>query len=210
MPKPSVVFAPNSAEKLKQGFDTLANLLAIKLGPSQGIVLSTKDTPGPPDVLSDAATIARRMIALPDRQTDVGAMLLRNTVWRVHQRVGDGTATTAVLAQAMLASAYRMVVAGASAVAMQRGMERAGAVVLQQLREMAAPADNWETLAAVGHAVTGRQDLGDALGELAVVREDHDAHGFLVEATDRVDAPLAAIADQVDGPPPALARRQAP
>lgn len=166
MPKPSVVFAPHSAEKLKQGFDLLANLLAIKLGPSQGIVLSTKETAGPPDVLSDAATIARRMIALPNRQTDVGAMLLRNTVWRVHQRVGDGTATTAVLAQAMFDSAYRMVVAGASAVAVQRGVEQASAVVLQQLHDMATPANDWKTLAAVGHAVTGRQDLGDALGEL--------------------------------------------
>ncbi|MGB1253908.1 MAG: TCP-1/cpn60 chaperonin family protein [Candidatus Promineifilaceae bacterium] len=166
MPKPTVVFAPNSAEKLKQGFDTLAHLLAIKLGPSQGIVLNEKDTPGPPDILSDAATIARRIIAFPDRQTDVGAMLLRNTVWRVHQRVGDGTATTAVLAQAILHAAYRSVVAGASAVAVQKGIQRASNVVLACLRDMATPANDWETLAAVGHAVTGRQALGDVLGEL--------------------------------------------
>ena len=166
MPKPTVVFAPDSAEKLKQGFDTLANLLAIKLGPSQGIVLNDKDTSDAPEALSDAATIARRIIALPDRQRDIGAMLLRNTVWRVHQRVGDGTAMTAVLAQAILASAYRSVVAGASAVAVQRGIQRAGDVVLQTLRQMATPADDWETLAAVGHAVTGRQVLGDVLAEL--------------------------------------------
>jgi chaperonin GroEL len=115
MPRPSVVLSPVSAAYLKQGFDRLADLLAITLGPTQGVILNDSKNRNEPQLLHDAATAARRMIALPDRREDVGAMLLRHLVWQVHEQVGDGSATTAVLAQALLHEGTKMVAAGANA-----------------------------------------------------------------------------------------------
>ncbi|MCA9920149.1 MAG: hypothetical protein KC445_19460, partial [Anaerolineales bacterium] len=94
MPKPAVLSQPEAAVHLKRGFDQLADLLAITLGPTQGVILNDSKNRKEPQMLEDAATAARRMIALPDRREDVGAMLLRHLVWRVHEEVGDGSATT--------------------------------------------------------------------------------------------------------------------
>ena len=51
----------------------------------------------PPELLDNGAAIARRIFALPDRLADVGAMILRHTLWQVQEEVGDGAATAAVL-----------------------------------------------------------------------------------------------------------------
>ena len=107
---------PESRELLKGGFDKLARLLVVTLGPSRGMVLNTADMKSLPEPLRDAATIARRVISLPERGEDMGAMLLGHLVWRVHQKVGDGGATAAVLAQAFLNQATRFVTAGANPV----------------------------------------------------------------------------------------------
>ena len=57
--------------------------------------------------------IARRVIALQDREDDVGAMLLRQVLWQVHQQVGDGAATTAVIYRAIYNEGSRFIAAGA-------------------------------------------------------------------------------------------------
>ena len=119
MPIPEVILPPDSAVYLKQGFDRMADLLAITLGPSQGHVVNESKTRQRPELLNDAATVARRIIALPDRRQDVGAMLLRHLTWRVHSQLGDGSAAMAVLAKAILHEATRMVTGGADAVLVQ-------------------------------------------------------------------------------------------
>jgi chaperonin GroEL len=166
MPIPKVITQPDSAIYLKQGFDQMAELLAITLGPSQGHVVNKSQKSGRPETLNDAATIARRMIALPDRRQDVGAMMLRQLVWRIHKQVGDGSATTAVLAQAILRQATRMVAAGANVVFAQRGIQKAADMAQAALREMAQPINGQEDLAAVAQAVTGSPDLAWVLGEM--------------------------------------------
>ena len=166
MPIPKVITQPDSAIYLKQGFDQMAELLAITLGPSQGHIVNESKKSGNPETLNDAATIARRMIALPDRRQDVGAMMLRQLVWRVHKQVGDGSATTAVLAQAILHQATRVVTAGANIVFVQRGIQKAVDIAQATLREMAQPVSGQEDLAAVAQAVTGNPDLAWVLGEM--------------------------------------------
>ncbi len=166
MPRPTVLSSPEAAARLKQGFDTLARLLALTLGPSQGVVLSSTLLAPQPELLSDAATIARRMAALPEPSQDVGAMLLRNLVWRVHERVGDGGATTAVLAQAILAQATRFVLAGANPVLLQQGIRQAAHRAVERLGELAEPPQGEQDFIGVAQAVTAYPDLSKILGEL--------------------------------------------
>jgi len=165
MPKPAVITAPDSTTHLKQGFDTLANLIALTLGPARGNVLNTTEL-NQLELVHDAATIARRVTALPDRRQDVGAMLLRNLVWRVSQQVGDGGATAAVLAQAILDRAHRYMSAGANAMMIQRGVKMAVDVALDDLAKRAQLVDTEDDLIAVAGAVTGDDTLSLILGEM--------------------------------------------
>jgi len=166
MPRPSVVLPPVSAAYLKQGFDTMADLLAITLGPTQGVILNDSKNRNEPQLLHDAATAARRIIALPDRRQDVGAMLLRHLVWQVHEQVGDGSATTAVLAQALLHEGTKMVAAGANTALVLNGMRQGVATAVAALQAMAQPVTSQEELAAVAQAVTGEADLSWVIGEM--------------------------------------------
>jgi len=166
MPKPAVLHSPDVELHLKRGFDTMANVLAVTLGPTQGIVLSEAQNDARPELLTDAATIARRILALPDRSEDVGAMLLRNLVWRMQLKAGDGCATAAVLAQSILNHAYRYKAAGANAVLLQRGLKRAAEATLEALRQMAQSVDDEEDLTSVAETITAEPDLSLILGEM--------------------------------------------
>ena len=163
---PKVILAPQARSALKSGFDQMAKLLAISLGPTQGIVFHTEALKPKPEPLSDAATIARRMTALPGREENAGAMLMRSLAWRVHQRVGDGSALTAVLAQAILDQATRFVVAGANPVRVQDGIERAAAQAIAHVRDMAKPVNGPEELAAAAYTATREPSLSFILGEM--------------------------------------------
>ncbi len=177
---PQVIFAPQSRNTLKSGFDQMARLLAQTLGPTQGIVFHATAQKPTPEPLTDSATIARRIIALPDRAQNVGGMLLRNLVWRVHQRVGDGGATTAVLAQAILEQANRYVVAGANPVRVQAGIQKASARAVAALKQMASPAHSQEELALVAYAATHEPALSFVLGEMFDLLGEH-AHVMVEE-----------------------------
>ncbi|MBN2549182.1 MAG: hypothetical protein JXB15_08500 [Anaerolineales bacterium] len=166
MIKPDVIPYPEALQKLKRGFDHLAQLLAITLGPTQGVVLSENEMRDRPEVLSDAATIARRVIELPDRGENVGAMLLRNLVWRMHERVGDGGAIAAVLSQAILDRAVRYAVAGVNPVVLQAGIRKAASAAAAQLKAISQPVQGEDDLVSVVQSVTGQPELSCILGEM--------------------------------------------
>src|SRR5262245_50724904 len=112
MTVPAVLLNGAARQPMIRGFATLARLLAITLGPAGPPILSTSYQSRTPETLGDAATIARRFVALPSPAENMGAMLLRNLVWRQHQRCGDGCATAALLAWAILSAAQRYLAAG--------------------------------------------------------------------------------------------------
>ena len=163
---PKVILAPTARELLKDGFDQMARVLALTLGPTHGIGFSSTILKPIPEPITDAATIARRITALPNRAKDVGAMLLRSLVWRVHLRIGDGTATTAVLSQAILEQANRYVAAGASPVRLQAGIQKATSRVIAGLTEMATPVTTREQLALVAYCTTQEPELSISLSEM--------------------------------------------
>jgi chaperonin GroEL len=173
MPSPAVLTSPHAFNRLKEGFNTLAELLALTLGPVGGVVLSSTDLRQAPEPLNDAAVIARRLLELPDRGQNVGAMLMRNLVWRVHQRVGDGSAITAVLASALLDHASQCVVAGAHPVAVQEGIRRGVKAAVGALKAMSLPVKNEADLVAIAQAVTKQTDLSLVLGEMFDLLGEH-------------------------------------
>ena len=147
MPRPRVVGPPTANHHLKLGFNAIADLLAPTLGPIGGLVANEKSIGRTPELLDDSATIVRRILSLGDQRRDIGAMLMRNLVWRVTQRAGDGGAMTAVLARALHHEALRLVTAGANPVISAQGVDKAVMTVLEALHQQARPVDAEDDLA---------------------------------------------------------------
>ncbi len=166
MPEPKILQGETATAALGRGFDQMANLLAVTLGPTQGVVLSKPDTRAEPEMLVDAATIARRIIAVPGRAQDVGAMIVRNLVWRMHVHAGDGCATAAVLAQAIVHSARRYMGAGGNPMLIRRGLDRAARAAADALRQMARPVRGESDLVCLAETITADPKLSRVLGEI--------------------------------------------
>ena len=162
---PYVLFEKAAAKGLQRGFDQMGELIALTLGPTKGAVLSGRDN-REPEVLHDSATLARRIIAVPGRATDVGAMLLRNVAWRVHQRSGDGAATAVVLAMTIFREARRYVAAGGNPMIVRRGIELGMEVALAELARLARPVEDEEDLTRVAETLTAEPGLSLVLGEV--------------------------------------------
>ena len=159
-----IVFAPDALNEMAAGFDELASLLAITLGPSQGAVLHTLDNRI--EILSSSGLAARRMTELPHRARNTGAMFARHLAWRAHERFGDGAATATVLARAMIRSAMKQMAAGADPVMLRAGMDRATETAIEHLARQAQPVEGADSLSRMALSVTGDRELAEVLGEM--------------------------------------------
>ena len=166
MAKPGVVFGDTGRIGMLRGFEQMARLLALTLGPIGGNIANARQPKGDPELLTDAATIARRMIQLPDRLEDAGAMMMRHLVWTVREEVGDGSATTAVLAYRMASEMQRMIAAGANGIILKRGMEKATQAAISALDDLSLPLEGEDRIAAVAAAAVGDEEIGRLLGEI--------------------------------------------
>ena len=149
-----------------RGFESMARLLSITLGPIGGNIANAREPKGEPELLTDAATIARRILSFPDSVETAGAMMMRHMVWRARADVGDGSATTAVLALAIAREAQHMVAAGANPMLIKRGIELATEVVVKALEGISVPLEGEERIAAVATAAIGDHEIGKILGEM--------------------------------------------
>lgn len=131
MPKPKVVHQPATQQALRRGITTLVNAIAPTLGPlPRRSIAQNLDKF---EMLDDAGIIARRIIALPDRQEDVGAMLLRQVLWNMREHIGDGAATTALLYQKIYAEGLRFIAAGADPMRLRRQLQTLLPALIQRL-----------------------------------------------------------------------------
>ena len=114
-------FSDDARSRLKEGIDVLADTLKSTLGPRGRNVIVDKKF-GPPQVNSDGVTIAKE-IDLQDPFANMGAQLLKEVSKKTNDDAGDGTTTSTVLAQAIIAEGFKNVAAGADPMALKRGME---------------------------------------------------------------------------------------
>jgi len=169
-------------QALAKGMEVMTNALAVTLGPAGGTVFI--DPPygkTGPEAVSRGAIVARRVIEIPNRYVNAGAMLIRHLAWNVRERVGDGSVTAAVLARALAQGGMRMAAAGANPMVMQRGMQRAIRTTVDQLKAMSRPLDSTDGVASLARAVTGDPELASLIAEIfdyvgvdgVVVVEEH-------------------------------------
>jgi chaperonin GroEL len=164
---PHVLFGDQARERLRHGIDLLAELVSCTLGPRAGFVAVTRDSASKaPEPLTSSAIIARRIIEIKGRGANVGTMMLRHALWQMHEQLGDGGATMAALAHAMLEGGARQVAAGANPMLLRRGINRAVETATAALAAQARPLEGERHMAGLAHAATGDPELSAALGEI--------------------------------------------
>src|SRR3954452_19577265 len=160
-----IVFAPQALKSLVAGFDGLASVLALTLGPSNGPIFNSRED-GSVEILSDAGMIARRVVEIPGRCQNAGAMILRNLAWRMHEHYGDGAATASVLARAIVRESFKLIEAGIDPVLIRGGLEHGLAVALATLDCLSTPVVGNEQLVSIATTLCGEPELGSILAEI--------------------------------------------
>ncbi|MBL8837298.1 MAG: chaperonin GroEL [Alphaproteobacteria bacterium] len=137
MASKQVLFRSAARDKILRGTTQLADAVRVTLGPRSKSVLIQRKW-GAPIVCNDGVTIAKEF-ELKDPEENLGAQMLRQAAEKTGDLVGDGTSTATILAQAIFADGVRNVVAGASAIDVKRGLDRAAKAAVEALRAMSAP-----------------------------------------------------------------------
>jgi chaperonin GroEL len=137
MPYKHLLFEADAREKVLRGASAIADAVRGTLGPRSHSVLIEKKW-GAPIVCNDGVTIAKEF-ALKDPDENLGAQMLRGAAERTGDAVGDGTTTSTILAHAIFAEGVRNIAAGASAIDLKRGLDRATHAAIESLRSQSRP-----------------------------------------------------------------------
>lgn len=137
---PGVVFQPRSRQRFQQGIAAIVDAIRPTLGPLPRLVaVSRTHTGDSPELLDDGGLIARRIVALTDRDADMGAMFVRHVLWRLREEVGDGTATAAVLLKTIYDEGAKHIVAGGNAMRLREALESLLPLLLDELSRQSIP-----------------------------------------------------------------------
>jgi chaperonin GroEL len=164
-----VKFSTDSRDRMLRGINTLANAVKVTLGPKGRNVVIDKSY-GAPRITKDGVTVAKA-IELSDPFENMGAQLVKDVASRTNDEAGDGTTTATVLAQAIVKEGMKAVAAGMNPMDLKRGIDKAVAAVVAEVKAMSRPVgDTAEiakvgTISANGEAAIGQQ-IADAMAKV--------------------------------------------
>ena len=164
-----VKFGTDSRDRMLRGVNTLANAVKVTLGPKGRNVVIDKSY-GAPRITKDGVTVAKE-IELADPFENMGAQLVKDVASRTNDEAGDGTTTATVLAQAIVKEGMKSVAAGMNPMDLKRGIDKAVAAVIAEVKTMSRPVgDTAEiakvgTISANGEAAIGQQ-IADAMAKV--------------------------------------------
>ena len=143
-----LAFDQEAREGIRKGVRTLARAVKITLGPRGRNVILEKSW-GAPTVTKDGVTVAKE-IDLKDKYENMGARLVREVASKTSDTAGDGTTTATVLAEAIFEEGLKNVTAGANAMLLKRGIDKAVEAVVERLKKMSIPVKGKKEIAQVG------------------------------------------------------------
>jgi chaperonin GroEL len=140
-------FGEEARRSLQRGVDKLANAVKVTLGPrGRNVVLDKKY--GSPTIINDGVTIAKE-IELEDPFENMGAQLIKEVASKTSDIAGDGTTTATVLAQAIYNEGMKNITAGTNPMPVKRGIEKATAAVIEELKKLSKPVKDKTEIAQV-------------------------------------------------------------
>ncbi|RUM95986.1 chaperonin GroEL [Pseudaminobacter arsenicus] len=185
-----VLFRSEAREKILRGCAQLADAVRVTLGPRSKSVLIERKW-GTPIVCNDGVTIAKEF-DLKDPEENLGARMLRQAAEKTGDMVGDGTSTSTILAHAMFADGVRNVVAGASAIDIKRGLDRAAKRAVEALKAISKPVQTRREKEQVA-TISAHNDagIGDLIG--AAMEKVGDEGVIMVEEAKTTETVLDVV-----------------
>jgi len=159
-----IQYGQDARERLLRGVDQLAQAVRVTLGPKGRNVMIHKSW-GSPTVTKDGVTVAKE-IELEDRFENLGAQMVREVASKTSDVAGDGTTTATVLAQAIFREGTKMIAAGMNPMGLKRGIDKAVAVLVEDLGKQSKKTRTGEEIAQVGTiSANGDETIGKILAE---------------------------------------------
>ena len=164
-----VQFGTEVRQKMVNGVNVLANAVKVTLGPKGRNVVLDRSFGGP-HITKDGVTVAKE-IELKDKFENMGAQMLKEVASKTNDVAGDGTTTATVLAQAIVAEGMKYVTAGMNPTDLKRGIDKAVAALVDELKNISKPCETYEQIAQVG-SISANSDeqvgkiIADAMQEV--------------------------------------------
>lgn len=159
-----VKFGTDSRDRMLKGINTLANAVKVTLGPKGRNVVIDKSY-GAPRITKDGVTVAKE-IELADPFENMGAQLIKDVASRTNDEAGDGTTTATVLAQAIVIEGMKAVSAGMNPMDLKRGIDKAVAAVVAEVKAMSRPVGDTAEIAKVGTiSANGETAIGQQIAD---------------------------------------------
>ena len=159
-----VLFGDDARTKMVRGINVLANAVKVTLGPKGRNVVLERSFGGP-TVTKDGVSVAKE-IELKDKFENMGAAMVREVASKTSDNAGDGTTTATVLAQAIVDEGMKFVAAGMNPMDLKRGIDKAVAAAITELKKLSKPTTTNKEIAQVG-AISANSDeeIGQIISE---------------------------------------------
>ncbi|KAH9625017.1 hypothetical protein KSS87_008085 [Heliosperma pusillum] len=153
----------SAIKKLQNGVNKLADLVGVTLGPKgRNVVLESKY--GSPRIVNDGVTVAKE-VELEDPVENIGAKLVRQAAAKTNDLAGDGTTTSVVLAQGLIAEGVKVVAAGANPVLITRGIEKTTKALVAELKAMSKEVEDSELADVAAVSAGNNYEIGNMIAE---------------------------------------------
>ena len=159
-----IIFDEEVRHSIRKGIDALVDAVKVTLGPKGHCVALDKKW-GAPSVIDDGVTIAKE-IELPDPFENMGVQLVKEAATKTNDACGDGTTTSTILAHAIISEGFKNIAAGADAMALKRGIEKATTAVIAELKRVSTEAKGKEQISQVGTNTAVDKEIGDLIAEV--------------------------------------------
>ena len=162
-----VIFQPQTQQAFQRGINAMVNAISPTLGPLPGIVAIEKSSSNkPPELLDNGGVIARRIIQLEDPDADMGAMFVRQMLWNLYEKMGDGTATAAVLFQSIYNHALRYLTSGGNPMLLRKHLEIGLRLILEQLDSQTTRITDTKQLTQIAKSTCTDPEMAELLKEI--------------------------------------------
>ena len=164
MPAKQLLFGATAHAKLVKGMNVLADAVRVTLGPKARTVVLERSW-GAPSVINSGVIVAKE-IELPDPFENMGAQMVREVAAKTAEVAGDGTTTATLLAAGIVTEGMKYVAAGMNPMDLKRGIDKAVASVVEELKRMAKPCATRKEIAQVG-SISANNDpsIGEMIAE---------------------------------------------
>ncbi|MCJ7543878.1 MAG: chaperonin GroEL [Phycisphaerae bacterium] len=164
MAKKKIVFDAEARESIRRGVKQLAAAVKVTLGPTGRVVVLEKSF-GAPMVTKDGVTVAKE-IELEDANENMGAQMVKEVASKTSSVAGDGTTTATIYAESLFEEGLKNIAAGAKAMQLKRGIEKAIEAVVGQLQKLSKPIKSSKEIAQVGTCAANQDaEIGQMIAQ---------------------------------------------